>query len=560
MNQAKLQYGDNSLTLTKSERLVAVKPAQGQAQLLRATVVRHGGQAAGQPISGFQVVQMVQPPEVLEASLDNLRAEGSVEVGTHVYHTSDDGVPFVPTGQIYLVLKNAADLDEGQRLIEEHHLEIVEVRGERELIVEVTANSLNPVKVAVALQQSPLVAVAELELASPGKLTLFAIPGDQLLAQQWHLHNTGKIAGSTFGLKAGADARVVDAWKLGKTLGTRDAIVAVIDDGFDLSHPDLTGAGKIVAPWDFTRGNNDPRPEFSATYPFFDASQNTWVGDWHGTACAGVAIGDANASGILGAAPHCRLMPVRWGIDLADAQVEAWFNYVRQQGAWVVSCSWSAAARNFPLSTRKQRAIARCAREGRNGLGCVICFAAGNENRDVNDPASASVNGFAIHPDVIAVAASTSRDEKAHYSNVGDAISVCAPSSGAGGRRVVTADVVGAFLRDGRSIESGYSPGAYTFGFGGTSSSTPLVAGVCGLLLSLNPNLTAAQVKELIQKTARKIGPASTYDANGHARQFGYGCIDAASAVKALLMQQSKPFVKHATPRLHARARTPVTA
>jgi subtilisin family serine protease len=118
---------------------------------------------------------------------------------------------------------------------------------------------------------------------------------------------------------------------------------------------------------------------------------------------------------------------------------------------------------------------------------------------------------------------------------------------------------MGTFLRNGQAIESGYSPGAYTFTFGGTSSSTPLVAGVCALLLSINPNLTAAQVKDLIQKTARKIGPASAYDANGHAREFGYGCIDAASAVKQLRTPQPLSPVKHAPPRRRVRARTPVT-
>lgn len=555
MNQANLQYGDSTLTLTKSEKLVAVKPAQGQAQALRATVAQYGGQATGRPIGGFQVVQLAQAPTEVETKLDDLRAEASVAIGTHVYHTSADGVPFVPTGQLYLVFKAAADLEASQQLLADNHLEIIEVRDEREVIVAVTADSPNPVKAAVALQASPLVEVAEPELASPGQLTIFALPDDPLLTQQWHLRNTGRIDGSSLGLKAGADARVVEAWKLAKTLGKREVVVAVIDDGFDLTHPDLSGAGKVVAPWDFTRSSNDPRPEFSATYPFFDPEQNRWMGDWHGTACAGVAVGNAGSGSIVGAAPYCRLMPVRWGVDLADAQVEAWFDYVRQQGAWVVSCSWSAAAQNFPLGTRRQRAIARCAREGRNGLGTVICFAAGNENRDVNDPAAASVNGFAIHPDVIAVAASTSRDEKAHYSNFGDAIAVCAPSSGAGGRRVVTADVTGAFLRNGQTIEAGYSPGAYTTTFGGTSSSTPLVAGVCALLLSIQPNLTAVQVKELIQKTARKIGPAAAYDARGHSREFGYGCLDAASAVKLLRSSRPQSAARHATPQRRVRAR-----
>ena len=377
--------------------------------------------------------------------------------------------------------------------------------------------------------------MAEPDLATPGKLSAFTLPADTLLAHQWHLRNTGVLNGSTTGLKAGADARVLAAWEAAESLGAPSVIVAVIDDGFDLGHPDLSGSGKVVAPWDFTRNSNDPQPEFNPNYPYFDPEYDEWQGDWHGTACAGVAVGGANGSGILGAAPACRLMPVRWGPNLATSQVVGWFDYVRLQGAAVVSCSWGAAARVFPLSTQVAEAIARCATEGRDGKGCVVCFAAGNENGDIQAPDGSKLNGFAIHPDVIAVAACTSRDERSNYSNYGDAIAVCAPSSGAGGYGIVTSDVMGTFSRNGQQYESGYSPGAFTASFGGTSSATPLVAGICGLLLTIDPSLTAVQVKSLIQDTARKIGPANSYNANGHSRQFGYGCIDAAAAVGNLL-------------------------
>lgn len=533
MNEATLNYGSASVTFKKSPTLIGVKPIPRRTDEIRILARRMGMIESGNLLGQFRVAT-VQDGE-MEATLDNVRSDPSVVSGTHVFHTSDDNVPFVPTGQLYLVFQDTCKLSECQKMIERHALEVIRVLGERELIVRVTGDSPNPIKVAAYFQEKPsLVKVAEPELATPGKLASFTLPSDNLLELQWHLRNTGGNGGSVLGLKAGADARVVEAWRRASTFGSPEVIVGVIDDGFDLDHPDLSGPGKIVAPWDFTRGSSNPRPDFNSDYPYFDSRSGEWVGDWHGTACAGVAVGNANGQGILGGAPASRLMPVRWGIDLSDQQVVSWFDYVRRQGAAVVSCSWGAAARVFPLSSRIQKAIRDCATQGRNGKGSVICFAAGNENSDINDPSGRSLNGFAIHPNVIAVAACNSRDERSHYSNFGDAISVCAPSNGRGGRGVVTADVQGTFNRNGQAIESGYSPGAFTDGFGGTSSATPLVAGVCALLLSVNPTLTASQIKSLIQETARKIGPASGYQ-NGHSRNFGYGCIDAAAAVSRLL-------------------------
>ena len=521
-----LKYGNRQLELTKSDKLIAVKPRPGLEKRLLSDVapaLATNGNSRG-TIGGFRILRADAIPGTDDADkkLQRMREHAAVSVGTHVYHTSDDGVPFVPTGQLYVQCAPNAPIADCQALLQEHHLQIVEARGERELIVQVTAESENPVKTAAALQKSALIAVAEPDLATPGVLKQFVLPGDSMLKDQWHLHNEGFHRGTTLGFKEGADARVVAAWKTAKSLSSPTVIVAVIDDGFDLRHPDLAGDWKIVAPRDFTRNTNDPTPDVDAA-------------DWHGTACAGVAVGNADGTGILGAAPRCRLMPVRWGRDLSDRELEAWFGYVREQGAWVVSCSWGAAANNFPLSTRAHRAIERCAREGRGGQGCVICFAAGNDNHDINNPQGGTVDGFANHPDVIAVAASTSMDQRSNYSNFGAAISVCAPSSGAGGWGITTCDVMGQYLSDGVSQEAGYSPGDYTHEFGGTSSACPLVAGICALLLSIKPELTPAEVKSLIQRTARRIGGDDAYDEQGHSRDFGYGCIDADRAVAELL-------------------------
>ncbi len=523
LDQVTLRFGSRELPLTKSEKLIGVKPNPGIGRRILSEMVPQvaGPVSPGSLLGGFQLINVEDENLSMEETLDGLRAHPAITTGTHVFHTSDDEVPFVPTGQIYVEFKPDTPAEECQDLLEEHGLEIVETRGERELIVQVTSRSANPIKVAQELQESPRIQVAEPDLATPGKIQAFALPTDDRLMDQWHLRNTGTHRGTPIGFTAGADSRVLEAWDSSDSLGSPNVVVAVIDDGFDLSHPDLQGDWKIVAPKDFTRNSASPLPD-----PLNE--------DWHGTACAGVAVGNADGTGIVGAAPRSRLMPIRWGKNLSDTEIENWFGYAREQGAWVVSCSWKALAKRYVLSSRASRAIERCARDGRDGLGTVICFAAGNEDLDIDDPATGSINGFAIHPDVIAVAASTSRDRKSHYSNFGRRISICAPSSGSGGWGITTSDVMGLYERGGERFEAGYSPGGYTNDFGGTSSACPLVAGICALILSIRPDLRAVEVRELIERTARKIGQANFYDSRGHSPVFGHGCVDASAAVAAL--------------------------
>jgi subtilisin family serine protease len=536
MDPVRLRIGGKVVSLTKSPDVIGVRGARDLAAALELAPLVSGAKALPQHIGGFRLMRIDGDSSKMESALNAMRLDHRVTSGTHVYHTSKDAVPFVPTGEIYVSFDPNLSMDECQRLLDQHALQVVQARGERELVVRTTDLSSNPIKVAHALQATQGVELAEPDLATPGRLKALAFPvSDPLLARQWHLRNTGLLDGSSLGLKSGADSRVVDAWQRASSMGVPQVVVAVIDDGFDLSHPDLSGLEKVVAPWDFTRSSVDPRPEMTAVYPRWDANSQSWQGDWHGTACAAVAVAPANGTGVVGAAPDCRLMPVRWGIELSARQIEAWFDYVRTQGAAVVSCSWGASASVYAVPTLAQRAITRCATEGREGKGCVICFAAGNSNRDINDPAGHSLDGFAVHPHVMAIAACTSRDERAHYSNFGREISVCAPSSGAGGRGVLTADVTGSFVRGGQTIEAGYGAGAYTDDFGGTSSATPLVAGVCALLLSLRTELTGAEVRALIESTARRIGLPQDYDGSGHSVYFGHGCVDALAAVDAAM-------------------------
>ncbi|MEQ1808667.1 MAG: S8 family serine peptidase [Terricaulis sp.] len=518
MAEFKLRYGDGQIELDESTTLIGIRPRQNRDEA--ATLALRGALDGGEwrdagVLGGFRIVSIEGAAVSAGEALDRVRSDAAIQVGTHVFEAPEGRGVFVPTGEVFVRFKPGTPAETSQKTLDDLSLEIKESRGPETFVVRVTPGSPNPVKVAAALQANPDVALAEPDLAAKAAVKAPALQVDALLGEQWHLRNTGFHRNTGVGFKAGADARVIDAWSEARTMGQAAIIVAVIDDGFDLKHPDFSAAGKVVHPWDFSRRTNDPAPG---------------DGDWHGTACSGVAVAAAGGGGVVGAAPGCTLMPVRWGPSLSDGQIEAWFEYVNTKGAAVVSCSWGAANPYFPLSTRARDAITKCATEGRSGKGCVIVFAAGNDNRNVNDPASHTIDGFATHPNVIAVAASTSRDLRSNYSNFGNEIALCAPSSGAGGWGILTSDVTGYNSSTGAIL--GYADGDYTYDFGGTSSACPLVAGIAALVLSVDPTLTSAEVKTLLQRTCRKIGAASEYDAGGHSSKFGYGCVDALAAVQ----------------------------
>ncbi|TIV68246.1 MAG: hypothetical protein E5V86_01560 [Mesorhizobium sp.] len=254
--------------------------------------------------------------------------------------------------------------------------------------------------------------------------------------------------------------------------------------------------------------------------------------DWHGTACAGVAAGRVDAGDIVGAAPHARVMPARMGCDIDSEGLARIFDYMKDNGAWVVNCSWGPKAARYPIGRRVSDAISRCVREGRGGLGTPILFAAGNRNTSIND--ETHFNGLATHPDVIAVSSSTSLDQRSDTSNYGSEICLCAPSSSGGGWTIVTSDAAGSWTDPaGIARPCGYKNGDQHDCFGGTSSSCALVAGVCALVLSAAPRLGAAELRSILQRTARRIGDSGAYAPDGHSIHFGFGCVDAAAAVAA---------------------------
>jgi len=478
-----------------------------------------------------------------EDLINHLRAKHSAEaVFHHSYNpVGDDITRYYITDQLVVRFEKGISNSGIEKIMATHGLRLVKEfdRSTNTYLFQVTSSAgKNPVKLSGDLMERKEITFAEPNLVN--RFDHAYAPVDDLYTEQWHLNAKDGIE-----LVKDADVSAPAAWDI--TRGKRSVVVAVIDDGFDLYHPDLSGEGKIVFPKDFIDGDSRP----------FPARANS---DYHGTPCAGVAIGEDNGNGIIGIAPRCGFLPIRFSLSADDNLLWEIFDYAGRY-ADVLSCSWGPVPVYAPNSSLLNNKFTQLAKNGGpRAKGCVIVFAGGNFNAPLKDLSNsdfkwrhpsygirstktAILNGNCVHEDVIAVAASTSQNRKAAYSNWGKEVSVCAPSSN--WHPLDPAAYVpgrGIWTTDNENFGLGYDQDSrYTNQFGGTSSATPLVAGIAALCISANPDLTAKEVKEILEKSTDKIEDKlpdpglnqkkGTYK-QGHSEWFGYGKVNAAKAVK----------------------------
>jgi hypothetical protein len=338
-------------------------------------------------------------------------------------------------------------------------------------------------------------------------LKLGGLASEPGAAGQWHLRNPGQAGGTP-----GIDINVLRAWADSTGLGVR---IGIIDDGFDLTHPDL--AANFRGGWD-SRGNN-PVPQAEAD-------------DIHGTATAGLIGADDNGSGLLGVAHDATLLGFRIGFGAAGTGAQVIDALSRQAGVDVSSNSSGyttafaddfARARFAPLAT----ALANAATVGRGGLGTVWVFAAGN-GRQAGD--NVNHHNLLNSQFAIAVAALDSAGRVASFSTPGAAVLLSAP-----GVAVLTTDATGS---------AGHAAGD-TATLNGTSFATPLAAGVVGLMLEANAGLGYRDVQDILAYSARPVDLANpgwttnaARDWNGGALRFsndhGFGLLDATAALTDL--------------------------
>ncbi len=490
----------------------------------------------------------------------------SVRFVTHVFRHPETGLHMILTDEIAVRFKREVTPAEIAALNARHGVEIIEQKSyapNQYLLRVQDPSPQRALDVANAYQESGLVEWAQPNFISETRLRFQAF--------QWHLNNTGQ---NTTGQGAGVIGEDVNAFAArALTEGRPEVVIAILDEGVDLTHPALVGN---IAPggrnFDDPARPNDPSP----------------VGDGaHGTACAGVAA--ARGGRTDGVARQCRLLPVKM-LNTTDDQMAEAIRFAALH-ADVLSNSWGKPG--VPVI---EQAILDVTATGREGRGTVVLFAIGNENAAIPAGDQSRIDG------VIAVGSSTNVGSRSGYSNHGDAvddratgrkrISLVAPSDGTSANRpfwqasLPGAPTTGPFEED-NSTENIYTtdiqgppgfnqPGFvgipepapvaadqdYTGLFGGTSSACPLAAGICGLMLSIKRDLTRAQVKYLLEATSDKIGTglprvdvpvgripagkAAQYNpVTGHDSLFGFGRVNAEQAVRAARGEPIRQFVRN---------------
>ncbi|NET57304.1 MAG: S8 family serine peptidase, partial [Symploca sp. SIO2E6] len=361
-------------------------------------------------------------------------------------------------------------------------------------------------------------------------------PNDPLFANQWHLQNTGQSVFGYFGTP-GEDANVVPVWNQGIT--GSGVVIAIVDNGVQGNHPDLIGNYRGDLSYDFVDNDNDPSP--------------TTPDESHGTAVAGVAAGrGGNGIGISGAAPNASIASLRFlgNVNFTD-QYEANVLSHQQNQIDIYNNSWGPDWNpNVGIGLAGPGSLALAALEngvtnGRNGLGNIYVFAAGN---DLQYGDNVNYNGYANSRYTIAVGAIDSHGVQTDYSTPGAAVLVSAHSGGTRGIHagITTTDPSGSAgynpIRNGYDGNGDYTNLDYTNGFNGTSSSAPLVSGVIALMLeadandSNGANLTWRDVQHILVESARQNDVTdSDWQVNGAGynvnHKYGFGAVDAAAAV-----------------------------
>jgi uncharacterized repeat protein (TIGR02543 family) len=307
-----------------------------------------------------------------------------------------------------------------------------------------------------ALQTDPEIEFAERDYIAEAAY----VPNDPYVASgaEWHL--------------AQIDAGL--AWNY--TVGLDTTVVAILDSGVNVAHPDLDG--QFLPGFDFVNCDADPADDFG-----------------HGTAVSGMVIAAGNNGlGVAGVAFGARALPVK----VMDSSGFAVYSCIAQgiryavdQGARVINLSLVG---NTPSQTL-QDAI-----DYAWSNNVVVVAAAGNN-------ASAVPKYPAACNHVVAVSATDADDSLAPFSNYGSHLSLAAPGDGIWTTQADLSRPYGSWR--------------------GTSLASPIVAGVAALVASANPSLSNAQIVSILEQTADDLGSL------GYDVLFGYGRVNASSAVAA---------------------------
>lgn len=308
------------------------------------------------------------------------------------------------------------------------------------------------------------------------------VPNDPSYSSQWHLNVIGAAS----------------AWNYFSTGSTIK--IAIVDDAVERTHSDISpnlwvnpgeipsnsidddGNGYIddINGYDVGSNDNNPNPPSSS-----------YAHGTHVTGCASPATN--NGTGVAGIGFSCKIMAVK--ATTSSSSITNGYDgivYAVVSGADVINMSWGGTG----SSTTAQNII-----NWAYGQGVVLVAAAGNNN-------SNTMFYPAGYTNVIAVAATNSNDTKASFSNYGTWVDISAP---------------------GNNIYATYYGNTYANN-SGTSMASPVVAGLCGLMLSLNPSLTPADIRNCLTSTATSIASQNP----SYPGELGSGRINASAAMQCI--------------------------
>lgn len=439
--------------------------------------------------------QIVQPTGDVAAGLERAELPGTpTQVGSLL--ARGDQLSIL-TDRLNVQVVPDRTTDEATALLAAAGITVVSPLNFAPNLFQARAISGDAIDACLALQDNPDVVFAEPDLIEhiPGRFT----PTDPEFVNQWQWANSGASGGTP-----GADVHAEEAWDHTFGAGIR---IAVVDNGFDAGHEDLS-AGVDSRSGFFTSGSPANFTQSTAGMP----------GSSHGTFCAGMAGGRrGNGHGGVGAAPDSSLMLLACLNDQVGSQttLARAIAYAADpntevpgspagSGADIIVSSLGPNGADWALTTTLDLALQGAAVNGRGGRGCAVFWAASNGN-NVN----VSLDHVVSHPDVIAVVRSTRMDLEDNAAR-GPEVELIAPG----------VDVV--------SCLPGNTYGRST----GTSFAAPCTAGCAALALSIRPDLTRDQLRQIMRDTADQIGGV-VYDASGHNDDYGFGRVNAFEAVKA---------------------------
>lgn len=360
-------------------------------------------------------------------------------------------------------------------------------------------------------------------------------------AGQWYLRTPDAT------LVSGIDA--VGAWS--RTLGSPTVTVAVLDTGVRFDHPDLVG--KLHPGYDFvaedpdgsfySANDGDGRDSDPSDPGDWDAACDSPTSSWHGTQTAGlVGAATDNAIGMAGSGRNVMVLPVR-----VLGRCGGYDSDILAGMRWAAGLDTALAnphpAKVMNMSLGSPGACDAAYTDAMAELvaaGVSVVVSSGNEGGPVGAPANC--------PGAIAVAGVRHAGTKVGYSNVGVENFIAAPAGNCVNDTGLCLYPLLTTVNSGVTTPAGhtYSDGLDNISVG-TSFASPLVAGVIGLMLSQDPTLTPARIRDVLKATARPF-PTSTTVASCRptsttlqdsecyctTASCGAGLLDAAAAARAV--------------------------